>query len=300
MRRVAILYICTGPYAVFWPDFYTNFRQNFLPECERTFFVFTDAPAIMHEDAPDVRRIPQKALPWPYSTMMRFDAFLGQAEVLAGFDDVFFANANLFCTGPVHAEELLPEPANRALTVVCHLPYYGRAPRFHPYERSRKSRAGIPYNGGQYYVAGGLNGGTAGAYLAMCRELQARTADDLHRGVIACHHDESQLNRLVAEWPERFRVLGPEFCVPEETPLPDGGDRIRVLQKKRFLDVDAVKGHARPQNLFQRKWEAFTLNWLPYAWEAKDALLRRRAAPCALTPGWQEENYPGGNNADAL
>ena len=162
---------------------------------------------------------------------------------------------------------------------MCHLPYYGHNPIFHPYERRRKSRAGIPYNCGQYYVAGGLNGGTAGAYLAMCRELQARTQEDLKNGVIACCHDESQLNRLVVEYSDRFRVVGPEFCVPEERPLPPGQERIRVLQKKRFIDVDAVKGQAKSQNFFQRKWEAFNLNWMPYVWYARDKLLRCRADP---------------------
>ena len=77
MKTLAVLYICTGAYVAFWRDFYPNFKANFLPDCDRTFFVFTDADHIAYEDAPDVRRIPQQALPWPYSTMQRFDAFLG-------------------------------------------------------------------------------------------------------------------------------------------------------------------------------------------------------------------------------
>ena len=125
-----------------------------------------------------MRRIYQKALPWPQSTMLRFDAFLGQADALQGYDYLFFANANLHCTRVIRADELLPDPAaGQSLTAVCHLPYYGKNPIFHPYDRSGKSRASIPYSCGQYYVAGGLNGGTAAAYLALCRELQknART-----------------------------------------------------------------------------------------------------------------------------
>lgn len=71
-------------------------------------------------------------------------------------------------------------------------------------------------------------------------------------------------------------------------------DRIRVLQKSRFLDVEAVKRAPKPQNFFERKWEAFTLNWLPYLWRARDTLLRRRVTPRAATSGWQTGNYPGG------
>ncbi|HJG29331.1 MAG TPA: hypothetical protein K8V20_11900 [Subdoligranulum variabile] len=273
--RVAVLYLCTGSYRVFWHDFYPNFKEYFLPDCERTFYVFTDAETIDYEDQPDVRRIPQQALPWPYSTMQRFDAFLGQADRLAGYDYLFFANANLRCLRDVTAGELLPDAARgQVLTVVCHLPYYGKNPIFHPYERRRKSRAGIPYNCGTWYVAGGLNGGQSAAYLDLCRELKARTDEDLSHGVIARFHDESQLNRLVAEQPGRFRILGPEYCTPEETPT--GQEAIRIMQKSRYIKVDPVRTASRPQNLLQRKWEAFCLNWLPYLWWARDTLLRRR------------------------
>lgn len=273
--RVAVLYLCTGAYRVFWHDFYPNFKEHFLPDCERTFYVFTDAETIDYEDQPDVRRIPQEALPWPYSTMQRFDAFLGQADRLAGYDYLFFANANLRCLRDVTAGELLPDAARgQVLTVVCHLPYYGKNPIFHPYERRRKSRAGIPYNCGTWYVAGGLNGGQSAAYLDLCRELKARTDEDLSHGVIARFHDESQLNRLVAEQPGRFRILGPEYCTPEETPT--GQEAIRIMQKSRYIKVDPVRTASRPQNLLQRKWEAFCLNWLPYLWWARDILLRRR------------------------
>lgn len=158
--------------------------------------------------------------------------------------------------------------------MVCHLPYYGKNPIFHPYERRRKSRAGIPYNCGTWYVAGGLNGGQSAAYLDLCRELKARTDEDLSHGVIARFHDESQLNRLVAEQPGRFRILGPEYCTPEETPT--GQEAIRIMQKSRYIKVDPVRTASRPQNLLQRKWEAFCLNWLPYLWWARDTLLRRR------------------------
>ena len=116
--------------------------------------------------------------------------------------------------------------------------------------------------------------GTAAAYLALCRELKKRTDEDLQNNVIARFHDESQLNRLVAETPGKFRILPPDYCTPEETPT--GHEAILVLQKSRCINVESVKGAARPQNFVQRKWEAFRLNWLPYLWLARDTLLRRR------------------------
>ena len=271
--KIGILYLCTGKYTVFWPEFYKNFEKNFLPGCPKTYLVFTDAPQIAHETKPNVRRIEQEALPWPYSTMERFRIFLTREQELREFDYLFYANANLECRGPIQPGEFLPRGGQETLVAVCHLPYYGKPPRFHPYDRNPRSRACIPYNCGQYYVAGGLNGGQAGSYLALCRELARRTQEDLDHGVIARQHDESQLNRMVAEHPEWFRILGPEFCVPEETPVPN--ERIRVLQKNRFLDVSAVKGRSTPKNFIQRTWEAFRLNWMPYLWWARDTLLHK-------------------------
>ena len=49
MKTLAVLYICTGAYVAFWRDFYPNFKANFLPDCDRTFFVFTDADHIAYE-----------------------------------------------------------------------------------------------------------------------------------------------------------------------------------------------------------------------------------------------------------
>ena len=56
MTKVGMLYICTGKYTVFWPEFYRTFAEKFLPGCEKEYFVFTDAPAIEYEDAPGVHR----------------------------------------------------------------------------------------------------------------------------------------------------------------------------------------------------------------------------------------------------
>lgn len=271
---VGVLYICTGSYAAFWNRFYENFRVNFLPDCEKKFFVFTDAPHIDYEEEPDVFRFAQEAYPWPYSTLKRFSIFLSQEEEIRQTDYLFYCNANLECVRPIQMEEILPDlSAGQDLVAVSHQHTWGKKPIFHPYERNLKCRAGIPYNCGTYYVAGGFNGGETKAFLALCHELEDRTEADLAEGIIANHHDESQLNRFVAEYPERVRVLPPRYCVPEEHPQPD--EAIRILQKKRFVNIDSVKGKDKPMNYLQRKWGAFQANWMPYVWLTRDKLLKK-------------------------
>ena len=110
MATIGMLYICTGKYTVFWPEFYETFSRNFLPGCKKEYFVFTDAPSIAHEDDPAVHRIDQPAYDWPLSTMKRFAIFLTQEKALEQLDYLFFFNANLTCREVITPEEFLPRP----------------------------------------------------------------------------------------------------------------------------------------------------------------------------------------------
>lgn len=184
MTKIGMLYICTGKYTVFWPEFYRSFEEKFLPGCEKEYFVFTDAPAIEYEDAPRVHRIYQEVYPWPYSTLKRFSIFLTQEDALRGMDYLFFFNANLTCKKTVTAEEFLPRPEKGENLLLVQQPgFWNKKPPFYTYDRNPKSTAYIPYNCGKDYVSGGLNGGTAEAFLVLCHELERRTEQDLQNGV---------------------------------------------------------------------------------------------------------------------
>ncbi len=276
MAKVGILYICTGRYTVFWPDFYRTFQEKFLPGSDKTFFVFTDAERLEYDDAPDVRRIYQKALDWPYSSLLRFKMFVSQQAALEQMDFLFFANANLICSQTVTEAEFLPRPQRGEQLLVVQQPgFWDKKPLFCSYDRNPKCRAYIPYNCGRVYVSGGLNGGTAGAFLTMSRELDRRTDADLADGQMALWHDESHLNRYIAEQdPASYRLLTPAYWYPEGWDLPFE-QKITVRDKSRWIDMTAVKG-ARPRlNFVQRKWDAFRQNWLPWVLYARDALLRK-------------------------
>ena len=159
--------------------------QRKIPsQLREEYFVFTDAPAIEYEDAPGVHRIYQEPYPWPYSTLKRFSIFLTQRSVLSKMDYLFFFNANLTCTQTITEEEFLPRPARGENLLLVQQPgFWDKKPPFFSYDRNPKSTAYIPYNCGKYYVSGGLNGGTAPAFLALCHELERRTEADLQQNV---------------------------------------------------------------------------------------------------------------------
>ena len=278
MRTVAMLYICTGKYRVFWPDFYKTFAKNFLPTCHKEFFVFTDAPAIEFEREPGVHRLAQEAYDWPYSTLKRFTIFLQAEAALQKFDYIFFSNANLLCSKTVTEEEFLPRAARGETLLVVQQPgFWDKTPPYYSYDRNPKSTAYIPYNCGKYYVSGGLNGGTAPAYLALCHELERRTELDLKNNVIALWHDESQLNRYIAERSD-YRLLTPAYWYPEGWELPFV-EKITVRDKSKWIDMGAVKGDKPPVGFLARKWGAFCENYLPRFYCRRDKLLHKKLLP---------------------
>ena len=275
MTKIGMLYICTGKYTVFWPEFYRSFEEKFLPGCEKEYFVFTDAPAIEYEDAPRVHRVYQEAYPWPYSTLKRFSIFLTQEDALRGMDYLFFFNANLTCKKTVTAEEFLPRPEKGENLLLVQQPgFWNKKPPFYTYDRNPRSMAYIPYNCGKDYVSGGLNGGTAAAFLALCHELERRTEQDLQNGVIALWHDESQLNRYAAERSD-YRLLTPAYWYPEGWDMPFE-EKISVRDKARYFDVAAVKNkETKRRGFLARKWSAFCENYLPYWYCLRDTLLHK-------------------------
>lgn len=186
MTKVAVLYIATGKYTVFWPEFYESAEKYLLKDCEVHYFVFTDADDLTGAQEPRVHICPQEAYSWPFATLRRFEIFLKQEQALKAFDYIFFFNANAQLMQPVTQEMFLPRAEKgEKLLVVQHPSFYAKPNYEFTYDRNPRSTACIPYGMGRYYVCGGVNGGTAEAFLKLCHTLDARIRKDLHKNVIA-------------------------------------------------------------------------------------------------------------------
>ncbi len=217
MPTVAILYICTGRYTLFWPNFFRSAEQYLLPGYDKQYFVFTDADALEGESGGMVHRIPQEALPWPYPTLYRFRFFARIASQLQGFDYIFFFNANCRIVRPITPEMILPA-ADEELVVTNHPYYWNQPARKFTYERNPASAAYIPRGEGTLYAAGGLNGGRSADYLRFIETGNAYLQQDEAKGIIPVWHDESYLNRYILH--RKVKVLHPGFLYPAETTLP--------------------------------------------------------------------------------
>lgn len=115
-------------------------------------------------------------------------------------------------------------------------------------------------------MSGGLNGGTAPAFLALCHTLARRTDDDLADGVIALWHDESQLNRYVAELdPAEYRLLTPAYWYPEGWHIPFE-PKITVRDKSKWIDMTAVKAKSRNWALWPASGMLSARTTCPLSW----------------------------------
>lgn len=214
--KIAILYICTGKYNLFFNDFFESCEKYFLKgEAEKTYFVWTDDMLISNAD--NVRIIEKQCEGFPFDSLFRFRMFEQAKRELITFDYIYFFNSNAEFRKPVTASEILPT-AEDGWLVGAEWPGKRKPnnhPMFYPYERRKKSLAYIgPCESPYTYYMGGLNGGRAAEYLDMIIELNKNIQNDYKRGIIAVVHDESHINAYFRS--HKCRVIRKEYVWPEE------------------------------------------------------------------------------------
>ena len=232
MMKVAILYICTGRYAQFFDGFYKSAEQYLLQGVEKRYFVFTDQEQLTK--AENVELLIRPCRGFPEDSLFRFDRFLEIKDKLKDYDYTFFFNANMRFVAPV-GEELLEE----RLTAVLHPGYFDKPVWRYPYERNKQSKAYIPAHEEDYhYYMGSLNGGKTADYLALAETCSQHIHEDWEKGIVACYHDESHLNRYLRE--HHCKALSPAYAYIEGKELPFE-PKILLIDKTR-LDPYFNKG----------------------------------------------------------
>lgn len=260
-KNIGILYICTGPYVLFWKDFYKSFEKNFLIDYDKQYFVFTDAEEIYGQDSKNVRKIKIESQPWPLITLLRFSTFLKVEEELKKCDYLMFSNSNMVCDDAITAEEFLPrEEFGERLSVTLHPGYDGKRKIDFPYDRNKKSTAYIPWNCGQKYVIGAMFCGTSDAFIKMSKTLKRNIEEDLKKNIIAKWHDESQLNRYIIKKPG-IRVLPPQYCYPCGIDVRYAR-KISAVSKEEKFDVNTFKGQYKNQSSLLRKYMGRIKRWV--------------------------------------
>lgn len=198
--RIAVTYICTGKYEMFWDTFYKTCEEHFYPGYAKEYFVFTDSERIIHQKLENVRVYYQAKSGWPYDTLLRFNWFCTIQDHLSNFDYCYYMNANSVFLHDMDETNAPFPTAEKPLVLAIHTPYFDDylGETFHP-ERNPLSTAYVPYGANCRAHMGGFFGGTSDQFIRMSCTLRDRIADDLSRGIIAVWHDQSHLIKYATE-----------------------------------------------------------------------------------------------------
>lgn len=241
--KIAILYICTGDYIVFWDEFYESFEQFFLPDFEKEYFVFTDAVSLKGQETGRVHLQHMEWQPWPIPTLMKFHTFLTMEEKLRQFDYIYQPNSNSRCRRVITAEEFLPgKDKGEKLFFTTHPAKWFIKGYKYPYYRNPQSLAYVPYNRETIGVFGAMNGGEANAFVDFMKEMADRTAIDLKKCIIPINHDESYINNYLVRHinDESIRFLPSDYAYPAEYDIPC--ERvIELADKNKYFDAVDMK-----------------------------------------------------------
>jgi predicted SAM-dependent methyltransferase len=244
--KIAILYICTGKYTIFWDTFYRSAEQFFLPNADKNYFVFTDDPVI--PDNGTVFRIEQANLGWPGNTIYRYRLFWSIRSRLDSYDYIFFFNANSEFAAVI-GEEILPTK-EEGIVVVQHPGFFDKRPDEFTYERNKESKAAIPFGEGKHYICGGVNGGRTNAYLDLINTLRIAIEEDNKKNITAIWHDESHINKYIID--HKYKLLTPSFCYPEGWNIPFE-KVILIRDKNRHGGHDILRGIPNKRRSLRQK-----------------------------------------------
>jgi hypothetical protein len=210
--NVAIVYICTGKYDIFFEEFYESAEENFLRCSKKTYFVWTDSENESFNKH-NVVKTHQSKLGWPFDTLMRFHMFNSKSEELSKFDYVFFFNANMKILKEITPEEILPTVDEHYLVGVEHAGYRNQRG---PVETRAESTAYVKPELNMQYHQGCLFGGSGKSFTLMIDHLKNNVQIDLDKKIIAIWHDESHMNCYFSE--NRPKSLDSAFAHPENWP----------------------------------------------------------------------------------
>ena len=181
--KILILTIATNKYIQFVERLYDNIADNFLKGHDMECLLFTDHDV---EASSNVRVSKIEHEDWPMPTLKRYNYFVKEKEYISQFDYCYYFDIDMGIVQEV-GDEVLSD-----LVGTMH-PYQTFSPKEQrTYDRNPNSLACVNRGDeGDYYYAGGFNGGSTKEFLKMSEVIADRVTKDLEKDVIALWHDES-------------------------------------------------------------------------------------------------------------
>lgn len=232
--KIAVLYVCTGNYSVFWTSFYKESKQFFYPKEERHFFVFTDDEELIKQskELKDVDVYFQRRSGWPYDTLLRFNSFCMIQDRLREYDCCYFWNANAHFLKVVDETVIPFADQEKQLILWRHTgKYQDEYGETFEAERNPISKAYVAPGERCCAYGGGFFGGASDAFVKMSCELRDWIAIDLQSGYIAKWHDQSHLQKYGTA---NKCIEVPEYTIMSEEYMSDKDPYVIFWNKDHF------------------------------------------------------------------
>ena len=106
---IALMTVAIGRYMEFVPDLWVSTQRYFLPDCHVELFVFTDDVTHALGQDPAIHLVGQFRLGWPYDSLMRFEMYQSQADLLRErFQYVYAVDSDAVFTAVMGRENKWP------------------------------------------------------------------------------------------------------------------------------------------------------------------------------------------------
>lgn len=247
--KIAVFIMCSGNFFFFLENFYRTAEKFLFPNCDKTYFIFTDHKrCILAEEFDNIKLIDldtesMNSKKYGNLALMKFQLISHNSDLFEGYDYIWYSNLNVIFTGVVPETYL---PTDDKLVLVEHISplIAGRSYDTNDFEKNPKSAAFVPREKFITYVYGGVNFGKTKPYLEYVNECLDGVERDLDNGVIAKWHDESHTNRYLSFHPEKCKVLYnnyDSFVSPQQNV---GLMKYQEMIKMIFLEKSWYGGHA--------------------------------------------------------
>jgi hypothetical protein len=216
-KNIAILFIGTGKYLNYFPEYYREISRLFLPGIRKEFFVFTDTTIDFIKGKRDVHTVLIHQEKEPMLMMVKNFDFVSKAiEKLKDYDYVVKIDADLKPAVEIRAKDFFFH--NKPLFTVRHPNFLSLRGNF---ERDEKSCAAVSKKDDlSVYVQACFYGGKTKEFISMIRNIRENVKKDLEKGVVAKVADESHLNRYFINHKDLFYVYDPSWSYPTKRPIP--------------------------------------------------------------------------------
>jgi hypothetical protein len=237
IKNLVIIFIGTGNYVSFWPQYYESISTYFIPECYKTFFVLTDKISkIKHENNVKLFEVVENFVPTSNSVyeqnnwynlmynsiggLRRFEVIKQLKNDLLSYDWFLFIDADFYCCEQIiHYNEFFND--SKLFFGVQHPTFTNSWKHFNsntplPFDRNPESSAYVEFGDepDNIYIQGCLWGGKIPQIFDLIENLDNQIKFDLGKNILTHAHDESYLNKYRILHNEQFHILPPCYAKP--------------------------------------------------------------------------------------